>query len=90
MGFTASGNQLPALGNMIDPLLTPDEVAAALKVSPRSLRRMTALRRLKVGGLVRYSERSVREYIASCAEGATEEKPRKAYTLKHIRLSQGK
>lgn len=74
---------------MIDPLLTPDKVAEILKVSPRTLRRMP-LRRLKVGGLVRYSERAVREYIESCADGRSEEKPRKAYTLKHIRLGKAR
>ena len=49
-------------------LLTPDEVAEILRVSPRTVRRLTAsgqLRPVYVGRLPRYTQAEVEAYCAA-------------------------
>ncbi|MFV2013359.1 MULTISPECIES: helix-turn-helix domain-containing protein [unclassified Micromonospora] len=51
---------------MADGLLTPDEVAARLRATPRFVRRLVADRRIayvKVGRLVRFEESAVAAYV---------------------------
>ncbi|MEV4756005.1 helix-turn-helix domain-containing protein [Micromonospora sp. NPDC049559] len=51
---------------MDDELLTPDEVAARLRATPRFVRRLVAERRIafvKVGRLVRFEASAVTAYI---------------------------
>jgi excisionase family DNA binding protein len=51
---------------MGDELLTPDEVAARLRATPRFVRRLVAERRIafvKVGRLVRFEASAVAAYI---------------------------
>lgn len=56
------------MGFHYDDLLTNDEVAALLRVSPMTIRdhrkKGTGPRALKVGGAVRYSRRDVEQWIA--------------------------
>ncbi|MFV2022518.1 helix-turn-helix domain-containing protein [Micromonospora sp. LOL_023] len=51
---------------MADRLVTPEEVAARLRVTPRFVRRLVADRRIeyvKVGRLVRFEESAVAAYV---------------------------
>jgi excisionase family DNA binding protein len=52
---------------MEDELLTPDEVAARLRTTPRFVRRLVAERRIavvKVGRSVRFESSAVADYVA--------------------------
>lgn len=66
----ASGNAPTAQPS--DELLTTAEVAALLKVAPRTLANLRSMagargpRWIKLGGAVRYRTSAVREYVAAC------------------------
>lgn len=58
--------QTEANNSQIEPLLKPQEVADLLRVSPRTLDKLIAMRKLialRIGGQRRFTQKSIEAYI---------------------------